>query len=208
MLVEKKNKMIRSEYNIVIFRLIHCHINTSQLLTVCPTRECFKYIIMLNDFIRKCRNLDDDDEDTKILCVAICSYPRTFKISRALSAFDYRSTIHVYDSSGGPCTWHDEGSGLTGVRRSSSNGTYLPEQVPHGSGSVEADDVQCTSCTSLSMQIPVSWPGYYLYLACGIFVRLFWNVRNIITLAFDFSFFFSFKICHMWERPLALQDIT
>lgn len=54
-----------------------------------------------------------------------------------------------------PCTWHDEGCGVTGVRRSPSNGTYLSEQVPW-LWSVEAGNTMHRQHAFDSMQIPAS----------------------------------------------------
>lgn len=96
-----------------------------------------------------------------LVCGNSFSFPRTFK-SNGLCLCDYGRTIHMYGSSGARGTWHDEGFSLTGVRRSSSNGTYLPEQVPlaleRRNRRYNAPPVR------LPMQIPASWPGYYLYL--------------------------------------------
>lgn len=61
------------------------------------------------------------------------------------------------------CTWHDEGCGVTGVRRSPSNGTYLPEQLPW-LRSVEAGNTMHRQHAFDSMQIPAPRPDYYLHL--------------------------------------------
>lgn len=150
-----------------------------------------------------CGNL----EDTKILRVAICYLPRTFKVKLALPAcaLDYKRTRHVYDFLKSPCTWHDEGFGLTGVRRSSSNGTYLPEQVPLA---LERRSRRYNAPPArLSMQIPASWPGYYPcgLLGCGI--PVLWNFRKHI-IAFAYDFFLRRPVTSkVFNSSMSLQDI-